>query len=134
MFFPLNTSTSFARICFPLKMVGRSFTIRRRDNLLTTIISRNPSSTTASGDITKFDLSLNAINTTKFKFAHYSVATAFGGKVYALDQQGSLIVLNGDLSKSKIYDVGSVDKPAFISGTKLYKDGDMIELSQLGYE
>jgi len=89
---------------------------------------------TKQGDITKFDLALNAVNTTKFKFAHYSVATAFGGKVYALDQQGSLIVLNSDLSKNKIYDLGTVDKPAFISGTKLYKDGDVVELSKLGYE
>ena len=77
---------------------------------------------------------LEAIATTKFKFAHYSVATAFSGSVYALDQQGSLIVLNKDLTKHKIYDLGEVTEPAFITGTKLYKDGDIIELSKLGYE
>jgi hypothetical protein len=68
------------------------------------------------------------------KFAHYAVGTAFNGRVYGLDQGGSLIVMNSGLSKYKIYDVGEVDEPAFITGTKLYKDGEMIELSKLGYE
>ena len=54
--------------------------------------------------------------------------------MYALDQQGSLIVMNSELTKSKIYDLGEVDEPAFITGTKLYKDGRVIELSKLGYE
>lgn len=89
---------------------------------------------TKEGEITRFDLSLTPLNTTKFKFAHFSAATAIGGKVYALDQKGSLIVLDRELGNSKIYDIGEVDKPAFISGTKLYKDGDVIELTKLGYE
>ncbi|MDM5272172.1 hypothetical protein PGH07_08265 [Sulfurovum sp. zt1-1] len=89
---------------------------------------------TKEGEIVKLNKALNVIKNTKFKFAHYSVATVDGGKVYALDQQGSLIVLDTSLTKSKIYDVGKVKHPAFISGTKLYKDGDVIELSKLGYE
>lgn len=89
---------------------------------------------TKEGEIIKFNKTLDEVKRTKFKFAHFSVATAFGGKVFALDQQGSLIVLDSSLSKSKIYDVGEVESPAFISGSKLYKDGDIIELSKLGYE
>ena len=89
---------------------------------------------TKEGKILALNSSLKVVASSKFKFAHYSVATAFGGRVYALDQQGSLIVLNSDLAKYKIYDVGAVDEPAFISGTKLYKDGKVIELSKLGYE
>ena len=42
--------------------------------------------------------------------------------------------MNADLSKNKIYDLGEVQTPAFITGTKLYKDGEIIELSKLGYE
>ncbi len=64
----------------------------------------------------------------------YAVGTAFNGRVYGLDQGGSLIVMNSALTKHKIYDLGEVDEPAFIAGTKLYKDGDVIELSKLGYE
>lgn len=89
---------------------------------------------TKEGEIIKLNKALKSVKRTKFKFAHFSVATAFGGKVFALDQQGSLIVLDSSLTKSKIYDVGEVENPAFISGTKLYKDGDIIELSKLGYE
>ncbi len=89
---------------------------------------------TKEGEVFALDSHLKPLATQKFKFAHYSAATAFNGRVYALEQQGSLIVLNSALSKSKIYDVGEVEEPAFISGTKLYKDGDVIELSKLGYE
>jgi len=89
---------------------------------------------TKEGKVVALNSHLEVIGTSKFKFAHYAVGTAFDGKVYALDQQGSLIVMNSDLTKSKIYDVGAVEAPAFITGTKLYKDGDVIELSKLGYE
>ena len=88
---------------------------------------------TKEGEVIKLTKDLKPVSKTKFKFAHFSLATAFGNKVYALDQQGSLIVLNSDLTKHKIYDIGAVKKPAFVSGTKLYKDGDIIELSKLGY-
>ena len=85
------------------------------------------------GKVTALDTNLNVTATSKFKFAHYAVATAFNGRVYALDQQGSLIVMDSSLRKSKIYDLGEVGEPAFITGTKLYKDGRVIELSKLGY-
>ena len=89
---------------------------------------------TKEGNILALNHALKVVGTAKFKFAHYAVATAFGDKVFALDQQGSLIVLNSLLSKSKIYRLGEIEEPAFISGTKLYKDGKVIELSTLGYE
>jgi len=88
---------------------------------------------TKEGKILSLDSKLKVVATSKFKFAHYVAGTSFDGKVYALDQQGSLIVLNSSLNKFKIYDVGSVSKSAFISKTKLYKDGKVIELSRLGY-
>ncbi|UPT77866.1 hypothetical protein MN086_01665 [Sulfurovum sp. XGS-02] len=89
---------------------------------------------TKEGEILALNSDLEKMGEAKYKFAHYSVATAFDGKVYGLDQGGSLIVMDSALIKHKIYDVGEVDEPAYISGTKLYKDGDIIELSKLGYE
>ena len=89
---------------------------------------------TKEGEILALNSDLEKVAEAKYKFAHYAVGTAFNGRVYGLDQGGSLIVMNSGLSKYKIYDVGEVDEPAFITGTKLYKDGDMIELSKLGYE
>lgn len=89
---------------------------------------------TKEGEVISLSHGLEEKGRAKYKFAHYAVGTAFGGRVYALDQQGSLIVMNSDLSKNKIYDLGEVSEPAFITGTKLYKDGKVIELSKLGYE
>ena len=89
---------------------------------------------TKEGEILALNSDLEKVGEAKYKFAHYSVGTALNGKVYGLDQGGSLIVMNSALTKQKIYDVGEVGEPAFITGTKLYKDGDMIELSKLGYE
>jgi len=89
---------------------------------------------TKEGEILALNHDLEKVGESKYKFAHYSVGTAFNGRVYGLDQGGSLIVMDRTLTKHKIYDVGKVDEPALISGTKLYKDGDIIELSKLGYE
>jgi len=89
---------------------------------------------TKEGGIVKLDDSLNVVAKTKFKFAHYAVATVFNSKVFVLDQQGSLIVLSSDLKKSKIYALGLLSNPAFIAGSRLYKDGKIIELYKLGYE
>ncbi|WP_309499487.1 hypothetical protein [Sulfurovum sp.] len=89
---------------------------------------------TKEGEVLALDNNLKVTRTSKYKFAHFSAGTAFSGRVYALDQQGSLIVMNSALSKHKIYDLGEVEEPALIAGTKLYKDGDIVELSKLGYE
>jgi len=89
---------------------------------------------TKEGEVIRLNEKLNELSKQKFKFAHFSAASAFDGKVFGLDYKGSLIVLSKDLSKFKIYNVGSVDEVAFISGTKLYKDNKVIELSTLGYE
>lgn len=89
---------------------------------------------TKEGEVLQLNTSLEPIASKKFKFAHFSAAAALDGKVYGLDQQGSLIVLSADLKRYKIYDIGAVDEAAFVSGSKLYKDGSIIKLSTLGYE
>ncbi len=85
------------------------------------------------GEIVKFDTLLSEKAKQKFKFAQYSAATVYHNKVYALDKQGSLIVLDPSLKHYKIYDVGEVESPVFIADGKLYKDGVIIQLDQLGY-
>lgn len=89
---------------------------------------------TKEGEVIKLSEKMRLMEKMKFKFAHFSLATAFDGKVFALDQQGSLIVMNRDLSKYKVYDLGAVDIPAYVSGSTLYKDGKAIALSSLTYE
>ncbi len=87
---------------------------------------------TKAGEIIKFSSSLKELARKKFKFAHFSVATAFGGRVYAMDQKGSLIVMDGALKNYRIYDVGDVDDFAFVSGHMIYKDKEVIALDKLG--
>ncbi|RLA66480.1 MAG: hypothetical protein DRQ78_04220 [Epsilonproteobacteria bacterium] len=87
-----------------------------------------------NGKIILLNYNLKVLATAKHEFAHYSAGAAFGGRVYALDQQGSLVVMNSKLTKQKVYDLGEVEEPAFITGKKLYKDGKIIDLSKLGYE
>ncbi|QOR61553.1 hypothetical protein ACM66Z_08945 [Sulfurovum sp. ST-21] len=89
---------------------------------------------TKEGEIIKLDIMLKELAKQKFKFAQFSAAAAVDGKIYALDKQGSLIVLDSGLTQYKIYDVGEVKSPVFISGSKLYKDGTVIHLDKLGYQ
>ena len=78
------------------------------------------------------ELSINAEK--KFKFAHFSVATIFNDKIYALDKQGYLVVSNKSFSKHKVYEVEEVEDYAFVSNGKLYYNGNIIELDSLNYE
>jgi len=89
---------------------------------------------TKEGSVKRLDTHLKVLAEKKYKFAHYSVATAFDNKVYALDQRGSLIVMNDSFTKDKTYALDKVEEPAYISQKKLYKDGKVIDLSTLGYE
>jgi PBP1b-binding outer membrane lipoprotein LpoB len=89
---------------------------------------------TKEGKIIALNSDLDVVGESKYKFAHYAVGTALEGRVYALEQGGSLIVMDSALSKHKIYDVGEIDDAAFITGSKLYVNGDIIDMSKLGYE
>jgi hypothetical protein len=89
---------------------------------------------TKAGRIIAVDDSLKEKAKAKYRYAHYAAAVAQNNKVYALDQQGSLIVMNTTLDKQKVYELDEIEEPVFITGSKLYKDGKVIELSKLGYE
>ena len=86
------------------------------------------------GKIVQVDETLSIISEKKFKFAHFSVAGVDAQKVYALEKQGYLIVANRSLSKYKVYKTSDVEDFAFISGDKIYYDGEIIDLSKLSYE
>jgi len=86
------------------------------------------------GKILQLDEMLSIKSEKKFKFAHFSIAAVDDTKVYALDKQGYLIVANKSLSKHKVYKTSEIDGFAFISGSKLYHDGEIIDLSSLSYE
>lgn len=86
------------------------------------------------GRIMKLSHGLEVKAEKRFQFAHFSVATALGSKVFALDHKGSLIVLSSDLKKHKIYAIGEAESSVFVSNGRLYKDGKIIDLQTLEYE
>jgi len=85
------------------------------------------------GMISELDPSMRVLNEKKFKFAHFSSATMKNGKIYALDKQGYLIVLNPELTQEKVYKLPEIEGYSFISGDKLYYDGNVINLAKLSY-
>ena len=87
-----------------------------------------------NGKIAKLDESLSVISEKKFKFAHFSRATVDEKKVYGLEKQGYLIVANRNLSKHKVYKAPEVDDFTFVSGNKIYYNGEIIDLTPLNYE
>lgn len=85
------------------------------------------------GKISKLDATLTVQDEKKFKFAHFSVATVYKDRVYALDKQGYLIVTNKDFTKRKVYEFPEVDGYSFVSGGYIYYDGNKINLDNLNY-
>jgi len=86
------------------------------------------------GKILQLNEELSINSEKKFKFAHFSVATVYDDKIYALDKQGYLIVSNKSFSKHKVYKVSEVKGYAFVSNGKIYYDGTIIKLNTLSYE
>jgi len=86
------------------------------------------------GKISRLDKRLTIQDEKKFKFAHFSVATVYKDRVYALDKQGYLIVTNKNFTKQKVYRVPEVDGYSFVSGRYIYYDGNQIDLDSLNYE
>jgi hypothetical protein len=83
------------------------------------------------GKISKLDESLTVQDEKKFRFAHFSVATLYNGKVYALDKQGYLIVSNRDFTKYLIYEFPEVESYSFVSGGEIYYGENVIKLNSL---
>jgi len=86
------------------------------------------------GTISRLNKTLIVQDEKKFKFAHFSVATIYKNRIYALDKQGYLIVSNKNLTKQKVYKVPEVDDYSFVSGGYIYYDGNKIDLDSLNYE
>ncbi len=88
---------------------------------------------TKDGTIARLNDSLVVQDEKKFKFAHFSVATIYKNRVYALDKQGYLIVTNSDFTKYKVYKFSKVDGYSFISGKYIYYSGNKIDMDRLSY-
>jgi len=85
------------------------------------------------GMISELDPSMKVLNEKKFKFAHFATAGALNNRLYAMDKQGYLIVINPELTENRVYALPEIEGYSFISGGKLYYDGNVVDLSKLSY-
>ncbi len=85
------------------------------------------------GKVSRLDESLVVQDEKKFRFAHFSVSTLYKDRVCMLDKQGYLIVSNKNFTKYKVYKFPEVEGFSFVSGGKIYYDGNEIELNKLMY-
>jgi len=88
---------------------------------------------TGDGRVVKLSPSLKVLAQRSFPYAQFTAIAVVGGKVFALDRSGALIVMDSSLKKDRIYDVGEVDDYAFVAGNRLYIDDEVVDLSKLSY-
>ena len=89
---------------------------------------------TRDGKVEILTLNLEPIATKKFQYADFATVAYLNGKVYAFAKSGTLIVLDSNLQKYKLYSVGSAREYSFVSGNYLYIDKKRVDLSALNYE
>ena len=89
---------------------------------------------TRDGKVEKLTLDLEPIAVKKFAYADFATIAAFDGKVYAFAKSGSLVVLDDNLQKHKVYSVGAAHSYSYVSGKYLYIDDRKVDLSALSYE
>ena len=83
------------------------------------------------GKVVILTSSLDVIKSKKFNFERFLTIGAVNGKIFVVDGDGYLLVMNPNLSRYKIYDIGDVQTYSFISGSHLYKDSEVINLNKL---
>jgi len=86
---------------------------------------------TQDGRIVKLTPTLEVVAHKKFQFAQFLSIAVVGDRVYAIDKQGSVIVMDSSLTNSKTYSVGEVKDYTFVSVGKLYVDDKVVHLSKL---
>jgi len=89
---------------------------------------------TRDGKVQKLTTNLEPIATREFQYADFATVAYLNGRVYAYAKSGSLVVLDDNLQKYKLYSIGSARKYSYVSGHYLYTDNKRVDLSALNYE
>ncbi len=82
------------------------------------------------GRILRTDTMLRVQDEKKFKFAHFVAGTLHGNRLFALEKQGYLIVTNRNFTKTDVYRVPEIDSSSFVSGKRIYYNGNILELKR----
>ena len=83
---------------------------------------------TKQGEIVSLTSELQQNAKIKFPFAHFLGMIVSNGKLYALEKEGYIIELSGDLQKYSVYDVDVDEGYVYISGKKFYVDDEYISV------
>ena len=86
---------------------------------------------TKDGKIIKTNPMLQALTDRSFKYARFITIGAFDEKVYAVEAQGILFVLDNDLKKVHYYSIDTPEATPVIVGKRLYINHKVIDLSKL---
>ena len=89
---------------------------------------------TRDGKVAKLDSNLQLLQSKKFNYANFATIAAIDGKIYAFAKTGSLVVMDDNMQKHRVYSVGAAKNYSFVSGRWLYIDDRKVDLSALSYE
>jgi hypothetical protein len=86
--------------------------------------------TTTQGEVIALDPALEVISKQKFPFAHFLGMIVKNNKVYVIEKEGYLIVLEKDLKEYKIYDADVGDGFVFVSDEVFFNDNSYINVNE----
>ena len=89
---------------------------------------------TRDGKVQKLDSNLQVVQSRKFAYADFATIAALDGKIYAFAKSGSLVVMDDNMQKYKVYSVGAAKDYSYVSGNWLYIDDRKVDLTALNYE
>ena len=89
---------------------------------------------TRDGTVAKLSPDLQLIQSKKFAYADFATIAALDGKIYAFAKSGSLVVMDDNMQKHRVYSVGAARDYSFVSGNWLYIDKRKVNLPPLRYE
>ena len=89
---------------------------------------------TRDGLVAKLSPNLELIQSKKFAYADFATIGVLDSKIYAFAKSGSLVVMDDNMQKHKVYSVGSAKDYSYVSGKWLYIDDEKVDLPALSYE
>jgi hypothetical protein len=89
---------------------------------------------TRDGKVERLNFNLDLLQTRKFEYADFATIAVIDKKIYAFAKSGSLVVMDDNMQKHKVYSAGEAQDYSFVSGEYLYIDDRKIKLTPLRCE
>jgi len=89
---------------------------------------------TRDGWVKKLDSNLNEVLSRKFDYADFATIAILPDKICAFAKSGSLVVMDKDMQKYRVYSLKAAKNYSYASGNYLYVDDRKLDLSALRYE